>query len=156
MIEIIYLISFIIFLLGLSGSVIPGLPGPLISYLGVVLLYGATNLPISSSMIWVLGFFMALSTAGDYILQILGVKKLGGGKNAIRGTMIGTILGLFVPPVGIILGALIGAFIGARSETDSDSEALKITLGAFIGFILGTLIKLVYCIYVIYYIITLF
>jgi len=153
--EILYIASLIIFLIGISGSIVPGIPGPFISYLGVVLLYGATNLPISSSMIWVLGFFMALSTAGDYILQILGVKKLGGGKNAIRGTMIGTILGLFVPPVGIILGALIGAFIGARSETDSDSEALKITLGAFIGFILGTLIKLVYCIYVIYYIITL-
>lgn len=155
MIETIYLLSFIIFLLGLSGSVIPGLPGPLITYLGLSLLYGATEIPISGSMMLLLGFFMAVSTIGDYVLQVLGVKKLGGGKNAIRGTIIGTIIGLFVPPLGIILGALLGAFIGASSETDSDAKALKITFGAFIGFVLGTLLKLVYSMYVVYYIITL-
>lgn len=153
--EILYIASFIILLIGISGSIVPGIPGPFISYMGLVLLYSATDLPITTEMMWILGFFMVVSTVGDYVLQILGVKKLGGGKNAIRGTIIGTIAGLFIPPIGIILGALIGAFIGAKSETDDDSRAIKVALGAFVGFTLGTVIKLVYSIYIIYYVITL-
>tara|TARA_Y100000389_G_scaffold58562_1_gene54551 strand:- start:237 stop:707 length:471 start_codon:yes stop_codon:yes gene_type:complete len=153
--EILYIASFIILLIGISGSIVPGIPGPFISYMGLVLLYSATDLPITTEMMWILGFFMVVSTVGDYVLQILGVKKLGGGKNAIRGTIIGTIIGLFIPPIGIILGALIGAFIGAKSETDDDSRAIKVALGAFVGFVLGTVIKLVYSIYIIYYVITL-
>ncbi len=153
--EILYIASFIILLIGISGSIVPGIPGPFISYMGLVLLYSTTDLPITTEMMWILGFFMVVSTVGDYVLQILGVKKLGGGKNAIRGTIIGTIIGLFIPPIGIILGALIGAFIGAKSETDDDSRAIKVALGAFVGFVLGTVIKLVYSIYIIYYVITL-
>ena len=153
--EIIYIVSFIIFLVGISGSIVPGIPGPFISYMGLVLIYGTTDFPVSTEMMWILGFFMLLSTVGDYALQILGVKKLGGGKNAIRGTIIGTIIGLLVPPVGILIGALIGAFIGAQSETDNDSQALKVALGAFVGFVLGPVVKLVYSIYIIYYAITL-
>tara|TARA_Y100001937_G_scaffold111716_1_gene158601 strand:- start:1637 stop:2107 length:471 start_codon:yes stop_codon:yes gene_type:complete len=153
--EILYIASFIIFLIGISGSIVPGIPGPFISYMGVVLLYGTTDLPITTEMMWILGFFMVLTTAGDYLLQILGVKKLGGGKKAIRGTIIGTIIGLFIPPIGIIVGALLGAFIGAKSETDDDSLAIKVALGAFVGFVLGTVVKLVYSIYIIYYVITL-
>lgn len=153
--EILYIASLIIFLIGISGSIVPGIPGPFISYMGVVLLYGTTDLPITTEMMWILGFFMVLSTVGDYVLQVMGVKKLGGGKNAVRGTIIGTILGLFIPPIGILLGALIGAFIGAKSEIDSDSQAIKIALGAFVGFLLGTVVKLVYSIYIIYYVITL-
>lgn len=153
--ELIYIISFITFLIGVAGSILPGIPGPLISYVGLVLLYFTTNFPIPNEMMWALGILMILSTVGDYVLQILGVKKLGGGKNAIRGTMIGTIIGLLVPPVGILVGALLGAFIGAQSETDNDTQALKVALGAFVGFVLGTVVKLVYSIYIIYYVITL-
>ncbi len=153
--EILYIASFIILLIGISGSIVTGIHGPFFSYMGLVLLYSTTDLPITTEMMWILGFFMVVSTVGDYVLQILGVKKLGGGKNAIRGTIIGTIIGLFIPPIGIILGALIGAFIGAKSETDDDSRAIKVALGAFVGFVLGTVIKLVYSIYIIYYVITL-
>ena len=153
--ELIYIVSFIFLLIGLIGAVIPVIPGPFISFVAVVLLYTTSGLNITTKMVWILGVFMLISTIGDYVLQILGVKKLGGGKKAIRGTIIGTVIGLFLPPFGIIIGAFIGAFIGAKSESDNFSQALKIAFGAFIGFVLGTLVKLAYSIYVIYYIIKL-
>lgn len=153
--ELIYIVSFIFLLIGLIGAVIPVIPGPFISFVAVVLLYATSDLNITTKMVWILGVFMLISTFGDYVLQILGVKKLGGGKKAIRGTIIGTVIGLFLPPIGIIIGAFIGAFIGAKSESDNFSQALKIAFGAFIGFVLGTLVKLAYSIYVIYYIIKL-
>ena len=153
--ELIYIVSFIFLIIGLIGAVIPVIPGPFISFVAVVLLYATSDLNITTKMVWILGFFMLISTIGDYVLQILGVKKLGGGKKAIRGTIIGTVIGLFLPPFGIIIGAFIGAFIGAKSESDNFSQALKIAFGAFIGFVLGTFVKLAYSIYVIYYIIKL-
>ena len=47
----------------------------------------------------------------DYFLQYFSVKRLGGGKNAIYGTMIGILLGVFFPPIGFVLGPFLGAFI---------------------------------------------
>lgn len=153
--EIIYILSFLIFLIGVVGSFVPVIPGPLVSYVGILLLYFTKVLPISSTSVLLLGFFMLVTTLGDYFLQVLGVKKFGGGKNAITGTIVGTLIGLLVPPVGILIGAFVGAFIGARSDTDNDTQALKAALGAFLGFILGTVLKLIYSVYIIYYTITL-
>lgn len=149
--EIIYLLSFLMMILGLIGSFIPVIPGPFISFLGIVLTYSFTSLPIDSNKMWILGLLMTVAMVGDYILQIVGVKKLGGGKKAIRGTLIGTLLGMFIPPIGILLGALIGAFIGAKMEQASNAQSLKVALGAFVGFLLGTGVKLFYSVYVLYY-----
>ena len=138
-------------LVGLIGSFVPVIPGPLISFIGIILTFSFTSLPIGSNMMWILGILMAIAMVGDYVVQIFGVKKLGGGKQAIRGTLIGTLLGMFIPPVGILLGALIGAFIGAKMELGSNRQSIKVALGAFIGFLIGTGIKLIYSGYVLYY-----
>ena len=85
----------------------------------------------------------------DYWLQIYGVKKAGGGKYAIRGSIIGILLGIFLfPPFGILVGAFIGAFIGAKMETDSNE--IKIAFGAVLGFIAGTILKVCTSVYITY------
>lgn len=53
----------------------------------------------------------------------------------------------------MLLGAFVGAFLGAKKDTNDEGEALKIALGAFLGFIVGTVLKLIYCVYIFYYII---
>jgi uncharacterized protein YqgC (DUF456 family) len=83
----------------------------------------------------------------DYLLPVLGVKKWKGSKWGNIGCIIGTVAGLFLfPPWGIISGPFLGAVLGelilARKKT---SEALKAGFGAFIGFILGTVLKLSVC-----------
>tara|TARA_B100000965_G_C19160535_1_gene570136 strand:+ start:66 stop:551 length:486 start_codon:yes stop_codon:yes gene_type:complete len=149
--EIIYILSFLLLLVGLIGSFVPVIPGPLISFIGIILTFSFTSLPIGSNMMWILGILMAIAMVGDYVVQIFGVKKLGGGKQAIRGTLIGSLLGMSVPPIGIVFGALIGAFIGAKMELGSNRQSIKVALGAFIGFLIGTGIKLIYSGYVLYY-----
>ena len=61
-------------------------------------------------------------------MQIYGVKKIGGTKKAVNGSIIGLIIGIFfLPPFGIIIGPFLGAFIGARMEENSDvNKAIKI------------------------------
>lgn len=72
-------------ILGLIGSFVPVIPGPFVSFLGMVLTYSLTALPIGGNMMWILGALMAIAMIGDYILQIVGVKKLGGGKKRFEG-----------------------------------------------------------------------
>ena len=97
-----------------------------------------------------MGIVVIIITALDYFLQIYGVKKVGGGKYAIRGSVLGMLLGLFLlPPFGILVGAFIGAYIGARIEMDKN--AVKIAFGALWGFILGTILKLCFSVYIIYF-----
>jgi hypothetical protein len=153
--EIAYILSTILLLAGVVGSIIPILPGPILTYLGALVLYWFTDLPFSSTDIWIMGGVTLVVFVGDYLLQVLGVKKLGGGKMAVRGTIVGTLIGMFFTPIGILVGAFLGAFLGARTETDDEGKALKIALGSMVGFLLGTVLKLTFALYMIYYLIDL-
>ena len=69
------------------------------------------------------------------------------------GTIIGVIFGLFFPPIGLIFGPFLGAFLGALMDNKNNNEAVVIALGALVGFIFGTFIKIAFSIYIIYIII---
>lgn len=153
--EIAYILSAILLLGGIIGSIIPVIPGPLLTYSGALVLYWMTDIPLLSTDIWIMGGVTIAIFLLDYYIQIWGVKKMGGGNAAIKGTILGTLIGVFFTPIGLLLGAFLGAFIGARSEVDEDKKALKIAVGAFLGFLLGTFLKLVFAIYMIYYLISL-
>ena len=136
-------------LLGIMGSVIPVLPGPLLSYIALLLYHFFINRMNIDSLIWI-GITVAVISILDYFLQIYGVKKAGGGKYAIRGSVLGVLLGMLLfPPFGILLGAFIGAYIGAKIEMEKN--AVKIAFGAFLGFVLGTILKLCISVYIIYF-----
>ena len=127
-------------IVGLIGCLLPILPGPPLSWLGILFLYFTSNTTITSSfLLWWLAIAIIV-TVIDYIVPIWGTKKLGGTKMGIRGSMIGLIVGLFFPPVGIIVGPFIGALI---AELIHDTKkAFKSAVGSFIGFVLGTGLKL--------------
>ena len=138
----------LLLLLGIIGSIVPGLPGPPLAFTGL-LMYHFLIKPISiEGIIWI-GILVTIVTFLDYWLQIYGVKKAGGGKYAIRGSIIGILLGIFLfPPFGILIGAFVGAFIGAKMETDSNE--IKIAFGAVLGFIAGTILKVCTSVYITY------
>jgi hypothetical protein len=95
----------------------------------------------------------------DYVVPIWGTKSLGGTKAGVRGSTIGLFFGLFITfffPIGfiaILLGPFIGAYIGEKSAGTEDHLAWKSALGSFVGFLLGTGIKLIYACVCIYFIV---
>ena len=122
----------ILLLLGLIGSIIPALPGPPLSYLGLLLSHFFLNAVDGVSLFWI-GVLVVFVTVLDYYLQIYGVKKAGGGKYAIRGSFVGMLSGIFLfPPFGILVGAFVGAYIGAK--IDANSNEAKIAFWCTLGF----------------------
>jgi len=138
----------ILLLLGVIGSVIPALPGPPLSYIALLLSHFFINTVDGDSLFWI-GVVVVVVTVLDYYLQIYGVKKAGGGKYAIRGSVMGMLLGIFLfPPFGILVGAFVGAYMGAKMEASKNE--VKIAFGALWGFISGTILKLCTSFYIIY------
>ena len=138
----------ILLILGLIGSIIPALPGPPLSYLGLLLSHFFIS-KIDVNFIFWLAVLVVFVTVLDYFLQIYAVKKAGGGKYAIRGSLLGMLSGIFFfPPFGILVGAFVGAYIGAKIEANSNE--VKIAFGALWGFIAGTILKLCTSFYIIY------
>ena len=134
-------------LLGLAGSILPVLPGPPLSYVGILLLHFTDCVQFSITQLVIWGILVLLTIAADYILPVIGVKKWNGSKWGNIGCIVGMIAGIFIfPPWGIIFGPFVGAVLGellfAKKKTP---EALKAGFGAFIGFILGTVFKLAVC-----------
>ena len=137
------ILAFCLFLLGFLRSVIPGLPGPPISYLAVLIIHFFTPNQFSNSFLFTWALIVALVFILDYTLQAWGVKKFGGGRKATIGTFVGLFLGLLFAPIGLLVGPFVGAFVGALAEVKGDNtRAFKVAIGSFIGFVSGTVLKL--------------
>ncbi|SEA67523.1 DUF456 domain-containing protein [Bizionia paragorgiae] len=135
-------IGFSFILMGIVGSLLPVLPGPPLSWVGLLFLYFTTPLDYD----WLfLGITLAIALivfALDYIIPALGTKRFGGTKAGMIGTSIGLIIGLIAPiPGGIIIGPFIGALVGEVLNKTDFKTALKAAFGSFLGFITGTFIK---------------
>lgn len=152
MTTIIIVICLILLLLGVLGCFVPVIPGPPLAYGALLLVSVFTDYKFEDSFLVQWAGVVIAVTVADFWLQVYGVKKFGGTKKAINGTMIGLFIGIIVPiPFGFILGPFAGVFIGAyMDEKDDMLKVLKIASGALIGFIGGLVLKLVVTIYLIY------
>ena len=149
---LIIIFGFLLLLLGFVGSIVPAVPGPLLSYVAILILSLFTSYQFTDEFLVMWTGIVIAVTALDYWLQVYGVKKFGGKKKAINGTLIGLIIGILVPiPFGFIIGPFAGAFIGSYLEEKDDlTKAFIIALGALVGFLSGTILKLAVSIYLAY------
>ena len=128
--------------LGIAGSILPGLPGTPISWVGLLLLYiwGPEEMPMKTLIIW--GVVTILVSVIDYVVPMYFTKMTGGSKYAERGAVMGMIIGIVFTPIGMILGSFLGAFLmELHKGNKTPAEALKIAFGSFLGFITGTGLK---------------
>ena len=146
---VLIILAFLLVAGGIIFAVLPPLPGPLISYMGLIVAhYSAPENAFSSSTLIIWAIIVILIMVADYTLPIMATKKFGGTKAGIWGGIIGTIVGAFLPiPFGIILGALFGAIIGDLIGGNRIKEAIKSGFGSFLGFLLATTLKVIICIW---------
>lgn len=147
---ILIIIGALCMIAGLAGCILPFLPGPPIAYLGLFILHCTDKVGYSTTQLIVWLLIVVVLQVLDYFTPMLGSKYSGGSKWGNWGCVIGTLAGLLFLPWGIILGPFLGAVIGELLGNKEFSQALKSGFGSLIGFILGTLLKLVVCGYFCY------
>ncbi|WP_461532191.1 DUF456 domain-containing protein [Sinomicrobium sp.] len=137
-------IGFLCMIIGILGSVLPVLPGPPISWVGLLLLHFTEGVTLSWWFL-ALTFVVAVGiTILDYVIPAMGTKKFGGSKAGMWGTTIGLVVGIIAPiPLGILIGPFVGALIGELINKADGKTALKAAFGSFLGFLSGTFMKLV-------------
>ncbi|MDX9848624.1 MAG: DUF456 domain-containing protein [Tenuifilaceae bacterium] len=135
-------LAFPLIILGILGCILPVIPGPPLSFVGILLLHFTRWGNINFELLVWLGIAAAVATVLDYVFPIWTTKKFGGSKRGVWGSTIGLIIGLFFfPPLGIIIGPFVGAFIGEITYNQDQRTALKSAFGSFVGFLLGTGLK---------------
>jgi uncharacterized protein YqgC (DUF456 family) len=140
---LLYVVALVVVLIGLIGCIIPAIPGPPISFIGLLIVHWTKSTEVSSDLLWITGVAMVVVTVLDYVVPIWGTKKFGGSKYGTWGSMIGLIVGLFFGPIGIIIGPFLGAFVGELIYGRTQEDAFRSGLGSFIGFLLGTGLKII-------------
>jgi uncharacterized protein YqgC (DUF456 family) len=140
-----YVLGAILMLVGIAGCFLPIIPGPPLSYFGLLVLQLKEQSPFSTKFLIIWAVVVVVVTALDYVVPAYGTKKFGGTKYGIWGCTIGLIVGLWMGPIGIILGPFLGALIGELMGGKSSDVAFKAALGSFVGFLVGTLLKLITC-----------
>jgi len=137
-------ISSILMLLGLAGSILPILPGPPLSFIGLFLLALLKHFspPLTPTLVIILAIVTILVIVMDYIIPLLGAKKYGASKWGIWGSVLGMAIGIFWSPFAMLLGAFIGAVVVEWLVGKKKGEALRAGWGVVMGALFATILRL--------------
>ena len=140
---VLYVIAFILVVVGLAGTVLPALPGLPLMFCGMLLGAWAGNFQVVG--VWtivLLAILMLVSVGVDFLATLFGAKRVGASKKAMFGAALGTFAGLFFGVPGLILGPFIGAFIGEIIDGKQWRAATKSGFGTWLGLAIGTALKI--------------
>ncbi|HED23898.1 MAG TPA: DUF456 domain-containing protein [Firmicutes bacterium] len=135
--------AFILFLIGLAGTVLPVLPGAPVIWLGMIAYSLIAGFEQFDPWFFIGQAVLALAVMGiDYLFTALGSRYLGGTRAAFWGAAIGLLIGLFFIPAGHLLGPFIGATVFDLLARRHTGRALKSGFGATLGIVGALPIKL--------------
>jgi len=134
----------ILLLVGFVGCVVPVLPGVACAYAALWTLY-PTPYALTGERLLAGGVVAAVAIVLDYVVPALGAKKFNCSKWGVFGCMVGTLVGLFFVPFGIILGPFLGAIAGELIAGKDVSAAMRGGVGALLGFLVGVVLKFTAC-----------
>lgn len=138
-----YLVSALLVLVGLAGTVFPALPGLPLMLAGFALAGWVGDFEaVGATALTVLAVLTAIGLAVDFVAGLLGAKMSGASRKALWGALIGSVVGVFFGLAGLILGPLVGAGVGEFLARRDLYQAGKVGLGTFAGFIVGTVAKI--------------
>lgn len=148
---VLVVLAAICIIVGFAGCILPVLPGVPLAYVGLLLLHASSYADFSLTFLLLWGAAVVIVQLLDYFIPAWGTKRFGGTKWGTWGSTIGVLVGIFFGPWGIILGPFAGAVIGELLAGKQSNEALRAGAGVFVGFIVGTLLKLIIVAFFMYY-----
>jgi uncharacterized protein YqgC (DUF456 family) len=139
-----YLLSAVLVLIGLAGTILPALPGIPVIFGGLWLAAAVDRYQHVGA--WWLSIIAVLGAIGftvDFAATALGAKRVGASSLAIWGATIGTLVGMFFGIPGLLLGPFVGAVVGELLSGTSVLRSTHVGIGIWLGLLFGTLVKLV-------------
>lgn len=142
MILIMFVLAIVLVAVGLVGVILPGVPGPILIFAGLLLAAWADGFArVGVPTMVLLGILTVATYAVDIVMMTLGMKRLGATKRAMAGAALGTLAGLFLGLPGLVIGPFAGAMLGEMTAHHNWRVAGRAGLAAWIGFLLGTMAK---------------
>ncbi len=140
----IFLVSLgaLLVIIGIVGSILPIIPGPPIAFVGMLTAHFFSEQSFSIEMLLLFGGLALASSIIDNVLPIYATKKFNGSKKGVWGSTVGLVIGLFFPPIGILIGPILGAYLGEIIDGKSTNDAIRPAIGSFIGFISSIFLRL--------------
>ena len=138
-----WLLVALLVIAGLVGTVLPALPGVPLVFFGVLL--GAWINGFAETGWVTLGIFAALTLLAvllDFVASAWGTQYAGAGARAFWGATLGAFVGIFFGIPGLLLGPFIGAVVGELTGGSGFRQSGRAGLGAWLGVVLGTALKL--------------
>ena len=134
----------LLMLLGLAGSVLPILPGPPLSFIGLFLLALLKHFspPLTPTFVIILAIVTVLVVVMDYVIPLLGAKRYGASKWGVWGSVLGMAIGIFWSPFAMLLGAFLGAVVVEWLVGRKKGEALRAGWGVVMGTLFATILRL--------------
>jgi hypothetical protein len=137
-------IASILMLLGLAGSILPVLPGPPLSFIGLFLLalLRYFSPPLTTTFVITLAIVTILVIVMDYIIPLVGAKRYGASKWGVWGSVLGMAIGIFWSPFAMLVGAFVGAVVVEWLVHKKKREALRAGWGVVMGTLFATILRL--------------
>jgi uncharacterized protein len=139
-----WLLSVLLIVAGLAGTVLPALPGTALVLGGIVLGAWIDDFTrVGTGTLVVIALLAVLAWALDYVAGLLGAKKAGASRLALIGATIGTVAGLFFGLIGVLFMPLVGAAIGEYMARKDEAKAVKVGVATWVGIMVGLIAKVV-------------
>lgn len=136
-------LTLLLMAVGLFGSLVPWIPGPVIIFAAAVLHYvllGAAK-SVGIATLVALGVLMILALAVDLVSGSLGAKWFGATRWGALGGIVGTVVGMFFGLPGAFIGPVVGVLIGELLGGRGILPAGRSTWGTFLGTTAGMIGK---------------
>ncbi len=137
-------IGSILMVLGLAGSVLPILPGPPLSFIGLFLLALIKHFsaPLTPAFVIFLAVVTIFVIGMDYVIPVLGARRYGASKWGVWGSVLGMAVGIFWSPFGMLVGAFAGAVLVEWFVGKKKGGAVRAGWGVVMGTLFATILRL--------------
>lgn len=139
-----WVLSVLLILVGLAGTVLPALPGTVLVLAGIVLGAWIDDFTrVSQGTLAVVAALAVLAWGLDYVAGLLGARRAGASPQALVGAALGTVAGLFMGLVGVLFMPFVGAVAGEYIARRDERGAVTVGVGTWLGIMAGLLAKVV-------------
>lgn len=155
---VLYWILIAAMLVGVAGAVIPGIPGPSLILIAILIWCVVSNFAIALWPLILIFLALILSAGMEWLAAYWGARQVGASNWAQFGAFLGMVVGflgllpalpLGGPVLGLLFGTILGAFLGeflCRGQLALKArlvQALKVSVAVAVGSLVGNLLEVI-------------